>query len=442
MTYYQPTRLEAWTLFAIIALTLTAFFLGGCRENPEANVIRDTHRNAPVWIVDTVARAVPAPPAAEKISGTNGGAGAVEPNDIADSTKLVPVPPKATQAADGLLLPRDLIIWSHPTCEPCKRAKRAIESRYGVECHLRTNLPQRIAALETVPVFEFVCRNGTKLFIADWNVDRDFDVCVKKLMERIDRNMRANVAPVVTRIAGHRHHRDRDAVEVEPVEPAADQRVAAAGTVGTSSARVVVQQAIDLIRKHIGEGVPFGIVWDRNGRQQFELLRNQDFSLESVLGTSGKFTVSATGAKNLPVEEAWMRYEDVGDRYVLTFGTTFRKSQLNQAPTASAQPVGVVDPASLSILYSLGKALWGVFHPQADITLGGRVSITGVLTGNTLGIDFKDAPKLHFELLADFLFGVKRAELAADKCRVLFLPQNFWARWVPFVPKERTILIN
>lgn len=223
----------------------------------------------------------------------------------------------------------------------------------------------------------------------------------------------------------------------------ADVRVAAAGNIGTVKVRPLVRSAFNVIRERIGENVPFGIDWRRNGEQLFHLLRNQNFSLESILGTDSTFILTAKGAKNLPTDSAWVRYEDLGSRYRLTGGAEFLKPN-QKAPGASAsEPVGFVDPMTLSVLVSLGKALWGIFHPEADIHIGGRVAVTGTLKGDTLFIDFNDGfPNVRFKLLLNFLFGVQRIELSLDKCRILFLPQNFLARWVPFVPKERTILIS
>lgn len=200
-----------------------------------------------------------------------------------------------------------------------------------------------------------------------------------------------------------------------------------------------VAAALDWIRQHVGEGVPVTFAWDRTGAQTFPLLSGRDFSAIALLGTSGHLSLSAPGCK-LPVDHVGFGYRLSGDDLILDAdpvtleGLASRLSPTSSGSVASNQRVGFLDPLTIWSIFSVLKTVWALLHPQADLTLGGNVSATAVLQGETLAIDFQQMPSIRLVMLFTFHLAVRRLELSPDKCRILFSGSR--------LVRERTILIR
>ena len=82
----------------------------------------------------------------------------------------------------------------------------------------------------------------------------------------------------------------------------------------------------------------------------------------------------------------------------------------------------------MTVLTILGivRTVFQILNPQADLTLGGNVTATATLTGDTLGIDFQDMPGVRWQW---FWFSghpqVRRVELRPDGALVLFQGSRF-----------------
>ena len=179
--------------------------------------------------------------------------------------------------------------------------------------------------------------------------------------------------------------------------------------------------------------------WDRTGAQTFPLLRGQDFSAIAFLGRTGHLSLSAPGCK-LPVDHVGFGYQVSGDDLILDAdpvkldGLAARLLPQNRTDVASSQPMRLVDPVTIWSIFGVMKIVWGVLHPQADLTLGGNVSATATLQGETFVIDFQQMPAIRLVMLFRFHLAVRRLELTPDKCRILFSGSQ--------LIRERTILIT
>jgi hypothetical protein len=285
----------------------------------------------------------------------------------------------------------------------------------------------QVPGLPSVPCFELIDRDGVHHFRA-WSRDGkhgEGSVCPGCLNKWIRWN-------------------GKPPGNVEFDEPAADQRVAAAGFGGAIKARVEVVKAFAFLRERVGENVPMTFSWDRTGSQHFALLRGQDWSTEAIFGRSGHIEVSAVGAKALPVTAVGFGYAVRGDDVSIDLDPVViaglsRKLDFNpvrgaQRSAVSAAPVGFVDPLTAWTVFSILRSVWGVLNPQADLTLGGNVSATAVLTGDTLAIDFQQMPSIRLVMLFTFNLGVKRLEITPDSAMVYFSG----SRWI----KSRKFNLN
>lgn len=200
-----------------------------------------------------------------------------------------------------------------------------------------------------------------------------------------------------------------------------------------------VVAALEWIRQHVGEGVPITFAWDRTGAQTFPLLSDQDFSAIALLGTSGHLSLSAPGCR-LPIDHVGFGYRVSGDDLILDAdpvtleGLASRLSPTSLGSLTSNQRVGFLDPLTIWSIFSVLKTVWALLHPQADLTLGGNVSATAILQGETLAIDFQQMPSIRLVMLFTFHLAVRRLELSPDQCRILFSGSR--------LVRERTILIR
>ena len=85
-------------------------------------------------------------------------------------------------------------------------------------------------------------------------------------------------------------------------------------------------------------------------------------------------------------------------------------------------------------IVSVIRGVWSILNPSADLQLGGNVSATAVLTGDTLAIDFQQCPSVRLVALFTFQLGVKRVEITDSTVRVLFSGSRFI--------KERTFTVR
>ena len=295
-------------------------------------------------------------------------------------------------------------------CRPCRRLKA--KWRDGNELIQIKWSPQAIpSGPDSYPAVRWQDSTGTIRFPTDKEGRYRVPESLDELLAVIERN--------------EPHGKFRDATPV--------------GAAGVLHGRARVAAALAWIREHVGENVPMSFHWDRTGAQTFPLLRRQDFSAIALLGKTGHVSLSAPGCK-LPVDHVGFGYQVSGDDLIFDAdpvkldGLAARLLPQNKTRVASRQPVGFVDPVTIWSIFEVMKVVWGLLHPQADLTLGGNVSATATLQGDMLAIDFQQMPAIRLMMLFQFHLAVQRLELTPDKCRILFSGSR--------LIRERTIVIT
>lgn len=208
-----------------------------------------------------------------------------------------------------------------------------------------------------------------------------------------------------------------------------EPRAAAAGRAGAIRGRAKIKQGLEWIRTNVGENVKAGFRWDRTGAQTFPLWHNQNFSAIAVLGASGRFELSAPGSK-LKVPGGGFAYTVRGkDLHIDLDPVVFvglAESLFGPAPTmVNAQEKVSVDPFTVWTVLSIFRTVWSLLHPSADLQLGGNVSATAMLQGDTLGIDFQQMPQIRLVWIFTFRLGVRRVEITPTAVRILFTGSRF-----------------
>lgn len=207
----------------------------------------------------------------------------------------------------------------------------------------------------------------------------------------------------------------------------------AVGQGGTIHARSRIRQMLTWFHDNIGEGVKAELRWDRSGAQSFPLLAKGDWSAMALFGGYGHMQLSASGAKNLPIQSLGFGYRVDGED--ITFDVdpvTMKglasllgqesvkndaKSQAGYAPSSPVPEAGLV---TIWSVFSIVRDIWSLLHPSCDLQLGGNLSATAVISGNALTVDFHHCPSIRLVALFTFNLVVKRVVITASNVHVDF----------------------
>lgn len=215
-------------------------------------------------------------------------------------------------------------------------------------------------------------------------------------------------------------------VEANSSPASPSQAVASSGAAGAIHAKSQIQTVFSWWRANIGEGVKAEMRWDRSGAQSFPLLAKGDWSALALFGQYGHVNLSAKGAVNLPVDAIGFGYRVNGDDITIDadpvtlkgLGQVLNPTSKKSLQVGSPSQIG---PGAVLTIVSVVRGLWSLLNPTCDLQLGGNVSATAVLTGDTLAIDFQQCPSVKLVALFTFQLRVDRIEVVEDKhVRVLF----------------------
>lgn len=214
---------------------------------------------------------------------------------------------------------------------------------------------------------------------------------------------------------------------------ASEAQVAEAAVGGCIRGGALIRSALDWWQQHIGEGVKVSGQWSRNGGQMLPLARLGKWTASEIYGTHGEFELQANGSK-LPVQSAIMGYKLIGDRIRLTAQTELDAAILgidtDPQTVASAQPVGVSPMLILSVL----STVWQLLHPQADLSLPGRITCDAVMSNGVLLVTFNERPSIRLVMMFTFNLGVQSVAIDRESVVVKFSG----SRWI----RERTFEIK
>lgn len=202
-------------------------------------------------------------------------------------------------------------------------------------------------------------------------------------------------------------------------------QVSGGSVCGSIQASSQVRMGMGWFRDYIGEGVKAQFRWDRSGMQAFPLLAKGDWGNLALLGRYGHFQLSAFGAKNLPLQEVGFGYkvDDDGvptldlDPIVLKMLTMRVGPNVPQMASGEPPQVGLM---TLWTIVTVVRDIFSILNPTCDLQLGGCVSATAVLNGDTLSIDFQQCPSIKLVALFTFQLQVNRIEVKEHSVRVLF----------------------
>lgn len=207
---------------------------------------------------------------------------------------------------------------------------------------------------------------------------------------------------------------------------------AASGPAGAVHGSEQITTMIEWIDSHVGQGIPMQWRWDRTGAQTISLLlAGKKWSAEELFGLSGRFAISAPGAVNLPIDTLDFSYRIEGDDVVLdTSGVRLKglaKSLGIQNGDGAVGDAQGIDPISTAwTVISIVRLCWQILHPQADLKLGGTVTATGVLNGDTLTVKFKNGPVVRLVMVFTFSLGVQQIVISPRNVHVDFTG----SRWI------------
>lgn len=209
--------------------------------------------------------------------------------------------------------------------------------------------------------------------------------------------------------------------------------ISQAGPAGAIQGRQQIQDVLSWWRANIGEGIKATGRWDRTGAQSFPLLAKGDWPIGALCGKYGHVEASAKGSK-FPIEAIGFGYRIAGDDVTLDLDpVTIKGLKLSQSDTMQSNP-SEFGPGTLLTVLTVVRGIYSLLHPSCDLQLGGTVSASGVLTGDTLAIDFENCPSIKLVALFTFQLAVKRVEIKADSVRVMFTGSS--------IVKERTFAVQ
>lgn len=209
--------------------------------------------------------------------------------------------------------------------------------------------------------------------------------------------------------------------------------VAQAGPAGAIKGKQQIQDVLAWWKSNIGEGVKATARWDRTGAQTFPLLAKGDWSVNALCGKYGHAELSAKGSR-LPIDSIGVGYKVNGND--VTFDVdplTISVLKLNQPESIQAGP-SEFGPSTLLTVVTVMRGIYSLLNPTCDLQLGGNVSATGVLNGDTLAVDFEACPSIKLVALFTFQLAVKRLEIKENSVRVLFTGS--------MIVKERTFAVQ
>jgi hypothetical protein len=219
----------------------------------------------------------------------------------------------------------------------------------------------------------------------------------------------------------------QDGVAVGSRRGRLEQPASSVGIGGVIHGREVISRGLDWWRSNIGDGTA-SVEWTRNGAQLLPLMRLVAWTPQAIYGTNGSFSFQLTGAPHtLPATDAVIGYRLVGDMLRLSGETSIPASVLGidtSGPKAvgDAQPVGFVDPMTI---LSVASLVWGLLHPQADVTLPGAIGATATMRGDELVITFQQAPSVKIVMLFTFQLKVESVSISESKVVVTFSGSRF-----------------
>ena len=226
-------------------------------------------------------------------------------------------------------------------------------------------------------------------------------------------------------------------VEKHSGQAQASQAVAS-GAAGAIHAKSQIQSVLSWWRANIGDGVKAECRWDRSGAQTFPLLAKGDWSALAVFGKYGHVQMSAHGAVNLPVQSLGFGYKVDGDDITIDADPVTMKGLAKCLNPTCKQSLQVgpseISPGTVLTIVSVIRGVWSLLNPSADLQLGGNVSASAVLTGDTIAIDFQQCPSIRLVALFTFQLRVERVEISDKSVRVVFGGSRFI--------KERTFILQ
>jgi hypothetical protein len=200
-------------------------------------------------------------------------------------------------------------------------------------------------------------------------------------------------------------------------------------SMGSLNVRSYVEQATTYIRDYIGEDKEMSFNLDRTGAQTFPLLKKgTDWSALAMFGRSGRVTLS-TVSEMVPVNTMGFGYRVEGEDISIDVDAIVFKGLANRLKTSSSDGMGSgdiemaekpmgFDPATILTVLSVIRGVYMLLNPQADLQLGGNISATAILNGDTLTVNFDQGPSIRFVMFMQFQLAVKSVVITPTNIRL------------------------
>lgn len=215
---------------------------------------------------------------------------------------------------------------------------------------------------------------------------------------------------------------------------APEQNVMRSGFAGVLHARPQIHRAFVWWRENLGEGAKATFRWDRTGAQTFPLLAKGDWSAEALFGKSGRVEISLVDSKALPINSLGAAYRVLGGDLLMDFDPIFLRGYAREMESAirgrgtfqnvlsssREQLVSQIGPVTIWTVVTIVRDLFNLLHPTCDLQLGGNISVTGELTGDTLTLEFQQAPSVKLVALFTFHLSVEQIEITERAVRLKF----------------------
>ena len=212
-----------------------------------------------------------------------------------------------------------------------------------------------------------------------------------------------------------------------------ENQAAPSGYGGAIQASSQIQQAIGWFRQYLGDGVVAEARWDRTGRQAFPLLAKGDWSAIAIFGAYGHLSLSAIGAKSLPAQSLGLGYNVSGPDIsidldsVVMKGLAAKLSVSKDASNAASAP----GPSQFGLftlwtVFSVIRDVISILNPTCDLILGGNVTATASLLGESIVVEFQECPAVKLVAMFTFDLTVKRLTVTDKNVHVEFEG----SRWV------------
>jgi hypothetical protein len=323
---------------------------------------------------------------------------------------------KAVAAADQVY---DITFWSGSFCPPCRTMKPLLLAcpRLRVTVEVDKPLPAGVPAPNDPTPPTYPC------------------ITFKTSSGRLYYDFKSRTAEQVINAIERAESKENNSDKSSPAESTvtASEAQGSVGSAGVIRGGRLIAVALDWWAAHIGEGVKVSGSWSRNGGQTLPLRRLGKWESTEIYGTHGEFEIFANGSR-LPVQSAVLGYKLANGRLKLNAETELDASILNIGNTpqsvVSAQPVGVSPMLILSVL----STVWQLLHPQADLSLPGRVTCDAVMSDGGLLVTFNERPSIRLVMLFTFNLGVESVRVSRESVVIKFAG----SRWI----KERTFEVR